>query len=164
MRRMLDPTKVGGLPSTIGFDKDGNREVKKNLGIAGKLTLKSLVSASNPDGDITKELGGGGGGESIQLYHHHIYLYYSDDFNNKGYTNAKEFTIDTLITAMKGKAVICSGYMIITLKRIVASITSIDNQLQVKLFEVEGTAPNNLMNYTLNKDNITIQDQVYLIN
>lgn len=59
MRRMLDPTKVGGIPSTIEFDKDGNREVKKNLGVDGKLTLKSLVSASNPDGDITKELGGG---------------------------------------------------------------------------------------------------------
>ena len=59
MRRMLDPTKVGGLPSTIEFDKDGNRKVSKNLGVGGKLTLKSLVSASNPDGDITKELGGG---------------------------------------------------------------------------------------------------------
>ena len=59
MRRMLDPTKVGGLPSTIEFDKDGNRKVKKNLGVGGKLTLNSLVSDSNPDGDITKELGGG---------------------------------------------------------------------------------------------------------
>lgn len=59
MRRMLDPTKVGGIPSTIEFDKDGNRKVKKNLGVDGKLTLQSLVSASNPDGDITKELGGG---------------------------------------------------------------------------------------------------------
>ena len=58
MRRMLDPTKVGGIPSTIEFDKDGNRKVDKNLGVGGKLTLKSLVSASNPDGDITKELGG----------------------------------------------------------------------------------------------------------
>lgn len=36
MRRMLDPTKVGGLPSTIEFDKDGNREVKKNLKVDGK--------------------------------------------------------------------------------------------------------------------------------
>ena len=61
MRRMLDPTKVGGIPSTIEFDKDGNRDVKKNLGVDGKLTLKSLVSETNPDGDITKELGGGGG-------------------------------------------------------------------------------------------------------
>lgn len=59
MRRMLDPTKVGGIPSTIEFDKDGNRKVKKNLGVDGKLTLNSLVSSTNPDGDITKELGGG---------------------------------------------------------------------------------------------------------
>ena len=64
MRRMLDPTKVGGIPSTIEFDKDGNRKVSKDLGVDGKLKLKSLVSASNPDGDITKELGGGGGGSS----------------------------------------------------------------------------------------------------
>ena len=65
MRRMLDPKEAGGsLPSTIEFDKDGNRTVGKNLGVYGKLTLKSLVSASNPDGDITKELGGG----SIHCY------------------------------------------------------------------------------------------------
>ena len=34
MRRMLDP-KEAGLPSTIEFDKDGNREVKKNLKVDG---------------------------------------------------------------------------------------------------------------------------------
>lgn len=67
MRRMLDPEKVGGLPSTIEFDKDGNRKVNKNLGVEGKLTLKSLVSDTNPDGDITKELGGG-----ATLYRHFI--------------------------------------------------------------------------------------------
>ena len=36
MRRMLDPTKVGGIPSTIEFDKDGNRTVKKNLTVNGQ--------------------------------------------------------------------------------------------------------------------------------
>ena len=61
MRRMLDPKEAGGsLPSTIKFDQEGNRTVGKNLGVDGKLKLKSLVSESNPDGDITKELGGGG--------------------------------------------------------------------------------------------------------
>ena len=61
MRRMLDPKEAGGsLPSTIKFDAEGNRTVGKDLGVDGKLKLKSLVSASNPDGDITKELGGGG--------------------------------------------------------------------------------------------------------
>ena len=62
MRRMLDPKEAGGsLPSTVKFDAEGNRTVGKDLGVDGKLKLKSLVSASNPDGDITKELGGGGG-------------------------------------------------------------------------------------------------------
>ena len=72
MRRMLDPKEAGGsLPSTITFDKDGNRKVGKNLGVDGKLTLKSLVSESNPDGDITKELGGGGGG-GVKIVAHEI--------------------------------------------------------------------------------------------
>ena len=53
---------TGSLPSTVKFDQEGNRTVGKDLGVDGKLKLKSLVSASNPDGDITKELGGGGGG------------------------------------------------------------------------------------------------------
>ena len=66
MRRMLDQKEAGGnLPSTIQFDAEGNRTVGKDLGVDGKLKLKSLVSASNPDGDITKELGGGGGGLQI---------------------------------------------------------------------------------------------------
>ena len=69
MRRMLDPKEAGGgLPSTIEFDKDGNRTVSKDLGIDGKLKLNSLISASNPDGDITKELGGGGGGSAPHAY------------------------------------------------------------------------------------------------
>ena len=67
MRRMLDPKEAGGLPSTIEFDKDGNRKVSKDLGVDGKLKLKSLVSASNPDGDITKELGG-----ASALYKHSV--------------------------------------------------------------------------------------------
>lgn len=49
---------VNGLES----DAEGNLTASKNLEVDGKLKLKSLVSASNPDGDITKELGGGGGG------------------------------------------------------------------------------------------------------
>ena len=73
MRRMLDPKEAGGsLPSTITFDQEGNRTVGKNLEVDGKLKLKSLVSASNPDGDITKELGGGGGGEGNTLYEYRI--------------------------------------------------------------------------------------------
>ena len=118
MRRMLDPKTIGGgggLPPTIEFDKDGNRNVTKDLGVDGKLKLKSLVSASNPDGDITKELGGGGG----TLYWHHISLnlsnttiggylvldYYSKKPNKVN--RNKEF-----ISAFNGKYLICSGYVI----------------------------------------------------
>ena len=77
MRRMLDPKEVGGggsLPSTITFDEAGNRTASKDVKVDGKLKLNSLVSATNPDGDITKELGGGGGGESTTLYRHCIRL------------------------------------------------------------------------------------------
>lgn len=58
MRRMIDPKEAGGsLPSTIQFDTEGNRKVGKNLGVDGKLKLKSLISPTNKDGDITKVLG-----------------------------------------------------------------------------------------------------------
>ena len=77
MRRMLDPKEAGGsLPSTVKFDAEGNRTVGKNLEVNGKLKLKSLVSASNPDGDITKELGGGGG-TAKTLYKHTINIWSS---------------------------------------------------------------------------------------
>ena len=46
--------------NSLKSDAEGNLTASKNLGVDGKLKLKSLVSASNPDGDITKELGGGG--------------------------------------------------------------------------------------------------------
>ena len=110
MRRMLDPTKVGGLPSTIEFDKDGNRKVSKDLGVGGKLKLSSLVSSNNPDGDITKELGGGGGGN---LYHHAIRIEWSAredivfDIYNK---QSEQLTFATLKTALIDTQVSCSGY------------------------------------------------------
>ena len=92
MRRMLDPKEAGGsLPSTVKFDAEGNRTVSKNLGVDGKLKLKSLVSASNPDGDITKELGGGGGGGGNTLYEYHLYFASNNLGINreaKFYTNA----------------------------------------------------------------------------
>ena len=51
---------AGGGVNGLTSDAEGNLAASKNLGVDGKLTLKSLVSSSNPDGDITKELGGGG--------------------------------------------------------------------------------------------------------
>ena len=54
MRRMLDPKELGGgggLPPTIEFDKEGNREVKKNVKIDGSLQFSSLVSEPRPTGE-----------------------------------------------------------------------------------------------------------------
>ena len=102
MRRMLDPTKVGGLPSTIEFDKEGNRKVGKNLGVDGKLTLKSLVSSTNPDGDITKELGGGGGGGSarhcyfVDVNRQFIYIVYTE--KNYNFTIGEDMVVQDFMT------------------------------------------------------------------
>ena len=111
-----------------------------------------------------------GGGEAKQLYRHHISLFYEDStYSNYGYiyfdydsTNEEQFTIDTLIIAMKGKAVICSGYLVISTKRIANSITSIDNQIQVKVYSIEESRPG-VGNFNISKDKITIEDQVYQI-
>ena len=160
--------KLSGGVNGLESDAEGNLTASKNLGVDGKLTLKSLVSNTNPDGDITKELGGGGGG-SIQLYHHHIYLYY-EEIADRGYvyfdydsTNAEQFTVDTLITAMAGKTVICSGYFIVSNKRIPVDITGINNKLQVRFYDIDGTSPGVPRQFNLAKDSITIEDQVYLI-
>ena len=111
MRRMLDPKEAGGsLPSTITFDGEGNRTVGKNLEVDGKLKLKSLVSDTNPDGDITKELGGGGGGGKI--YWHHIKIsrgsnisitcdYYS--------TDAAQLTYDKIHDIVSRTYISCNG-------------------------------------------------------
>ena len=113
MRRMLDPKEAGGsLPSTIEFDKDGNRKVTKDLGVDGKLKLKSLVSASNPDGDITKELGGGGGGGEGSLYLHSMYL--SNSVRNAVVVNvynhsSTKFTIDSFKQWLSNRRYPCSG-------------------------------------------------------
>ena len=101
MRRMLEPKEAGGsLPSTITFDEAENRKVGKNLGVDGKLTLKSLVSASNPDGDITKELGGGGGGgDSGSARHCYLvsvegqFIYIVNTEKNYNFTIGKQNTI-----------------------------------------------------------------------
>ena len=107
MRRMLDPTKVGGLPSTIEFDQDGNRTADKDLKVNGKLKLQSLVSNTNPDGDITKELGGGGGGE---LYCHCIIM--EGRISTNYYNNSKTpFTFKRFRQAItdNNKNISCSG-------------------------------------------------------
>lgn len=54
MRRMLDPTKVGGesLPSTITFDSEGNRTVGKNLGVDGDISSSKLRTAYDQTGKL----------------------------------------------------------------------------------------------------------------
>ena len=70
---------AGGGVNGLQSDAEGNLTASKNLEVDGKLKLKSLVSATNPDGDITKELGGGGGGGGGgKLYWHHIQFNLAD--------------------------------------------------------------------------------------
>ena len=112
MRRMLDPKEVGGgsLPSTVKFDAEGNRTVGKNLGVDGKLTLKSLISASNPDGDITKELGGGGAGKT---YLHSITIVSNAFFIGINiYSNSNtKLTLSTFENLLSHYGyIICTGY------------------------------------------------------
>ena len=75
-KRPNDVEKLDQISQSINPDGKGNLTVGKDLEVDGKLKLKSLVSASNPDGDITKALGGsgGGGGESTTLYRHCVRL------------------------------------------------------------------------------------------
>ena len=70
-KRPNDVEKLDRISSAMDADKQGNITAGKDVKIDGKLKLTSLVSSSNPDGDITKELGGGG---SITLYRHCILL------------------------------------------------------------------------------------------
>lgn len=122
MRRLLDPTKVGGIPSTIKFDNDGNRNVSKNLGVDGKLTLKSLVSNTNPDGDITKELGGGGGG-TTEKYNHIIQISSSTIyiiFNLTTTSNTKITNYSALFSSVGKKYITAAGYIVHDSKNCIA--------------------------------------------
>ena len=163
MRRMLDP-KESGLPSTIQFDEAGNRTASKDVKVDGKLKLKSLVSASNPDGDITKELGGGGGGT---LYWHHISLnlgnttlggylvldYYSK--NPKQFNRTRDF-----ISAFNGKYLICSGYVIYNNNQrcIPLHIYSAADNLYVRYVDSSNVSNSAMI------DNWNFADRVYEVN
>ena len=49
MRRMLNPKEI--LPSTIEFDKDGNRTVGKNLTVNENFSVNSFKNSQNIDGN-----------------------------------------------------------------------------------------------------------------
>ena len=89
----LSSATVNGLES----DAEGNLTASKDLGVDGKLKLKSLVSASNPDGDITKELGGGGTPRHVysifvnQQFHYEVYTTKDYDFPIGKYNAVSDF-------------------------------------------------------------------------
>lgn len=83
---------VAGGVNGLKSDAEGNLTASKNLGVDGKLTLKSLVSASNPDGDITKEL---------ELYKHTIQA--SSSIYGKIYITLYNDSSDAIDSAEKFK-------------------------------------------------------------
>lgn len=103
MRKMPnDVERLDRISSAMDADEEGNITAGKDVEIDGKLRLNSLVSNTNPDGDITKALGGG------PLYCHCIVLkagasinYYSSD--------QTQYTYDTFVNKIRGKYLACSG-------------------------------------------------------
>lgn len=101
MRKMPnDVEKLDQISQVINSDGQGNLTVNKDLEVDGKLKLKSLVSASNPDGDITKELGGGSSGDSGSARHCYAvevdgqFIYIVNTAKNYNFTIGKEKTIN----------------------------------------------------------------------
>ena len=120
-KRPNDVEKLDRISSAMDADKNGNITVGKDVKVDGKLKLKSLVSPINPDGDITKELGGGGG--DGKLYCHCI------NFQRPGTSEAKggrlmfnyfckkqdAFTYETFKALFtKDTSIACSGIVIDT--------------------------------------------------
>lgn len=89
----------GGGVNGLESDAEGNLTASKNLGVDGKLTLKSLVSESNPDGDIRNALGGSSSrhGYSIivnDTFHYEVYT--TTDYNLEigQQTTVKQFYVN----------------------------------------------------------------------
>ena len=85
---------VNGLTS----DAEGNLTASKDVKVDGKLKLKSLVSATNPDGDITKELGGGGSGSGSARHCYYVnvdgqFVYIVHTEKNYNFTIGKQNTV-----------------------------------------------------------------------
>ena len=165
MRRMLDPKEVGGsLPSTIKFDAEGNRTVGKNLGVDGKLKLKSLVSATNPDGDITKELGGGAKITDVNEVRGEI----SFKYNKTSYTSAQKFLYRHFVKlTKKGGSFVCfnvlhsDNYAITSLS---SAARAIGNSMVLAIGSVDGsqivsvaTISGSLTGYTPEGTSITLE-------
>lgn len=93
--------EVQGILNGLESDGKGNLTVNKDLEVDGKLTLKSLVSASNPDGDITKELGGGssGGGSGSARHCYAVsvldFIYIVNTQKNYNFTIGKSILVSS---------------------------------------------------------------------
>lgn len=82
-------TGGGGGVNGLESDAEGNLTATKNLGVDGKLTLKSMVSASNPDGDITKALSGAA---------MHVYMVIVDNMFNYPVYTSKDYGLQKITT------------------------------------------------------------------
>ena len=86
-KRPNDVEKLDQISQSINSDGKGNLTVNKDLGVDGKLKLKSLVSDTNQDGDITKALSG----SAV-----HVYMVIVDGtFNYPVYTS-KDYGLQTI--------------------------------------------------------------------
>ena len=159
-KRPNDVEKLDKISQSINSDGQGNLTVNKDLEVDGKLKLKSLVSATNPDGDITKELGGGG-----KLYLHHVELNYSSstggyiviDYYSK---DQKRFTtINQFASAFNRKHLICSGYVKVNNEHHIPVYVS--DQLE-KLYVNYLNSSYNLSELLIN--NWNFNDSVYEVN
>ena len=93
-KRPNDVERLDRISAAMDADKQGNITAGKDVKVDGKLKLTSLVSASNPDGDITKELGGGGGGGDSGSARHCYYVDVDGQFIYIVYTEKNyNFTI-----------------------------------------------------------------------
>ena len=83
-KRPNDVEKLDRISATMDADKQGNVEVGKDVKVDGKLKLTSLISGTNPDGDIRNALGG-----KLVLYRHHISIYSTEVY---GYLSLEYYT------------------------------------------------------------------------
>lgn len=165
-KRPNDVDKLDQISQSINPDGQGNLTANKDLKVDGKLKLQSLVSASNPDGDITKELGGGGGG-TASLYSHFIEIQNktaskgSFAFNFITSRDTPITNVDDLNTAINNKRFICSGRII-------------DSEEVYSVYYISGgvpstataynTATNTPLSSTITKSSYNIIDKVSPVN
>lgn len=112
MRKMPnDVERLDRISSAMDADEKGNVTAGKDVKVDGKLKLTSLVSSTNLDGDITKELGGGG--SPSQLFVHFITFTNSTDDIYIQYLSSKsdKYTKTEFISDISNKKLLATGYI-----------------------------------------------------